>query len=58
MKRASVSSWILRTSLAIAASIMLLSSSPLHAQVDTGSIVGRLQTLPAHCWRRDGHSDQ
>jgi hypothetical protein len=40
MKRASVSSWILRTSLAIAASIMLLSSSPLHAQVDTGSIVG------------------
>ncbi len=40
MKRASVSSWILRTSLAIAASIMLLSSNPLHAQVDTGSIVG------------------
>jgi Carboxypeptidase regulatory-like domain len=40
MKRASVSSWILRTSLAIAASIMLLSSISLQAQVDTGSIVG------------------
>ncbi len=40
MKRKTVSSWILRISLAIAASIMLLSSSPVHAQVDTGSILG------------------
>ena len=40
MKRNAVSSWILQTVLAIAAGIMLLSSSPVHAQVDTGSITG------------------
>jgi len=40
MKRKAVSSWILRTSLAIAASAMLLSSIPVQAQVDTGSILG------------------
>ena len=40
MKRKSVSSWILQTLLAIAAGIMLLSSSPVQAQVDTGSILG------------------
>ena len=40
MKRNNVSPWVLRTSLAIAASIMLLSSVPLHAQVDTGTVVG------------------
>jgi hypothetical protein len=40
MKRESVSSWILQTVLAIAVGIMLLSSSPVHAQVDTGTISG------------------
>src|SRR6202035_2833651 len=40
MIRESVSSWILQTSLAIAATILLLSSSLVLAQVDTGSILG------------------
>src|SRR6202163_2774940 len=40
MKRESVSSWILQTSLWIAATILLLSSSLVLAQVDTGSILG------------------
>src|SRR6266478_9681824 len=41
MTREAVSSGILRTSLAIAVGVMLLSFTPLlHAQVDTGSILG------------------
>ena len=40
MKRHAVSSWALRTSLAIAVGLVLLSSSPIHAQVDTGTILG------------------
>jgi Carboxypeptidase regulatory-like domain/TonB dependent receptor/TonB-dependent Receptor Plug Domain len=40
MKRHAVSSWALQTSLAIAIGLMLLSSSPVHAQVDTGTILG------------------
>jgi hypothetical protein len=40
MKRTSVSSWVLLTVLAITAGILLLSSSPVQAQVDTGSILG------------------
>src|SRR5712692_8966188 len=40
MTRKVVASWILRTSLAIAVSVMLFSAPLLHAQVDTGSISG------------------
>src|SRR5580700_8912814 len=40
MKRESVSSWILQTSLWITATILLLSSGLVLAQVDTGSILG------------------
>jgi hypothetical protein len=40
MKRTSVSSWILHTSLAITATILLLSSSPVFAQVDQGAVTG------------------
>ena len=46
MKRQAVSSWALQTSLTIAVGIMLLSSSPVHAQVDTGTILGQSRMLP------------
>jgi Carboxypeptidase regulatory-like domain len=35
-----ISSWLLRTFLAITVGVMLFSASPLPAQVDTGSILG------------------
>ncbi len=47
MARENVSSWILRTSLAIAVGVVLLNSSPLHAQVDTGTILGTVTDASA-----------
>jgi hypothetical protein len=35
-----ISSWLLRTFLAITVGVMLFGASPLPAQVDTGSILG------------------
>ena len=40
MNPTAVSSWILRTWFAVAVGALLWSASPLHAQVDTGSISG------------------
>ena len=45
MKRTSVSSWFQQTVLAIAAGIMLLSSSPVLAQVDQGAVTGLITDL-------------
>ena len=42
MERKAVSSWILLTLLSITAGLLLLTASPLLAQVDTGSIVGTI----------------
>ena len=40
MKPKTTLSWMLRISLAITVGVMLLSPAPLHAQVDSGSILG------------------
>src|ERR1700674_866513 len=40
MKPKTTLSWMLRISLAVTVGVMLFSARPLHAQVDTGSILG------------------
>jgi len=40
MNSKAISSWTLRTSLALAVSLMLFSAVSLHAQVDAGAILG------------------
>lgn len=49
MERKSVSSWIPQILLTIAVGIVLLSSNPLHAQVDTGASWERSQTHREQC---------